>query len=65
MTVKCLGCANLDLQTFKNHAAQGAGRCPRDPVGVFVNIKADRECKSFKPGDVDLVDKRIAWAEKL
>lgn len=63
--VQCLGCANLDLQTHKKHAAEGLGRCPSDPVGTFVNIKLQRDCKKFKAVDGEVLAKRMEWAKKL
>lgn len=64
-TVQCLGCASLNLKDFKQHSAQGFGRCPHDATGIFVNIATERECKDFKPGDADIVATRIEWKKTL
>lgn len=62
--MKCLTCANLDLQTFKKHSATGFGKCKHEEVGMFVNITRERTCKRFTQAEGKTITSRQEWADK-
>lgn len=63
--MKCLSCEKLDLQGSRQMAKLGMGHCPLDSASVFVSVKFERVCKSFKPAPAATVAARETWAKKI
>jgi hypothetical protein len=63
--MNCLSCANLDLKSHPNHARVGLGACLSVRViGKFRSFSQERNCSMFAPAEKDVVEARIAWANK-
>lgn len=63
--MNCLSCANLDLQTYKEHARTGLGACLAAKFsGRFRSFIRERSCSMFAPAANDVVEARVAWANK-
>lgn len=64
-TVQCINCANLDLQTFREHSKVGYGRCKFHAGGQFVSITYLRPGSRFKQAETEVIEARYVWARKL
>lgn len=60
---KCLHCERFDLKSYPAHARVGFAHCKLSPVGQFVSVKREVQCKSFYLASAEVIGKREEWMQ--
>lgn len=62
--MKCIECANADLQKHKDMARLGYMHCPLMGAGAFRSIHCDKACDQYLKASTEVIEKRVVWAIK-
>lgn len=60
----CIKCANLDMKARETMTNLGFPVCKKLPVGCYVSVYREIECKDYKEAKPEIVEKRIEWRAK-
>lgn len=60
----CIKCSNLDMKARETMTNLGFPACKKLPVGSYVSIYREIECKDYKEAKPGVIEKRIEWRSK-
>lgn len=63
--IECLSCLHIDLQSDKEAAKRGFGKCKAVDPQPYVSALCARNCLPFDPAPAEVVGPREEWAKKL